>query len=238
MEHQEIAASTPEILPGHLDRGPLKEQDPHLLLIEATEARIRQLYPELKKTAEQYTKLRLAVGHELSTLQKLHAKPGYGDFVSRLNLLGRELGFKQSTGYALIREYKIAAGLKPEPEPATPGTRLSNVRKDDVTEQNRSTPEVRPELERPSLQPETGTAEAKTKVEVQIPLSQLQAWDDAILLLQARPGYEGATQSELIIEAVIALADLTRLHQQQAREETEQHQAADLPKTDSDIEAA
>src|SRR5690242_5282821 len=68
-------------------------KDPHLTQIQATEAHIRVLVPAMKNADKERSKLRLALGHELWVLQDLHAKPGYGDFVARLNSLGKELGF-------------------------------------------------------------------------------------------------------------------------------------------------
>ena len=260
----QLAAGVPEIeakpetaeattkLPASPEGGAaIEEQDSHLVMIQVTLGRIRQLYPAMKKSDEERSKLRLAVGHELWVLQDLHAKPGYGDFVARLNSLGSELGFGRSTGYALITEYEISAGLRAKKENKDPGSkntsgvsiRLSNARKDEGRVSGRSftisaNPTLGLELSAPapSTPLDIDLTESKKKVELQIPESQLAAWDEAILLLQRRVGYEAATQSELVIEAVLSWADVVTIREEQAKEEAEEEQDSEANATKASVE--
>ena len=141
------------------------------------------------------TKVRLALGHDLYTLQELLAKPGYGNFVAALKALGHELGFKLTTGYALINEYKISLGLKAKSDPPkTEAAKQSFVfsRPEKTNEEGRgknftivSDPTLGLQLAAPPILPEIEAAEAKKKIEVQIPVTRIDDWDDAILVLQA-----------------------------------------------------
>jgi hypothetical protein len=229
----------------------IEEQDSHLVMIQVTLGRIRQLYPAMKKSDEERSKLRLAVGYELWVLQDLHAKPGYGDFVARLNSLGNELGFGRSTGYALITEYEISAGLRAKKEKKDPGSksnsgvsiRLSNARKDEGQASGKSftisadpTRGLELSAPAPSTPLDIDLTESKKKVELQIPESQLAAWDEAILLLQRRVGFEAATQSELVIEAVLTWADLVRIQGEQSKEKAEEEQHSEAHTTKAYVE--
>jgi hypothetical protein len=49
------------------------------------------------------------------------------------------------------------------------------------------------------------------------------------MILQNRPGYEAANQSELVIEAVTAYADIVKIRQVQAQEEAEEQAEAGEP---------
>ena len=61
--------------------------------------------------------------------------------------------------------------------------------------------------------------DVKKLVQLRIPMSQLKEWDDAIVILQNRPGSEAASLSDLVIEAVTAFAGIARIRHMQAEEE-------------------
>lgn len=217
------------------------ELDPHQLAMHVTLGRIIELAPQFFASKEKYAKVRLELGRELRKLQELHAKPGCGTFVERLKSLRSKTNISQSTAYALIAESEIADGLRQKADKKSapkPAFSLSSPRKDESNARGQNftivanDPTLGLALERPESLPapeEIEVDDAKVLVQLRIPSSQLQDWDDAIMILQNRPGYEAANQSELVIEAVTAYADIVKLRQVQVQEEAEEQAEAGEP---------
>lgn len=231
----ESAEATPSTLTTGIPGGNVVVEalDSHQFALHMTLNRIIELAPRFFASKEEYAKVRLELGRELHTLQELHAKPGCGDFVERLKALRSKTKISRSTAYALIAEYEIFAGLRrkdPPPPSPKPASSLSEARKDESDTRERGVtidvddPTLELELEHsePALE-ETESANTNATVQLRIPLSQLEQWDNAIVVLQNRPGYEAANLSQLVLEAVTAYADLARLHQAQAQEEAEKN---------------
>jgi hypothetical protein len=215
----------------------VEETDSHQVQMHVTLARVIDLAPKFLASKEEHAKIRLEYGREFHTLQQLHAKPGCGTFVERLKALRSKIKISQSTVYALIAEYEVSAGLRQKSEKKSapqPVASLSSPRKDGKTRERdfsivTNDPTLGLALERPEPLPfldEAGTDDAKVIVQLQIPSSRLKDWDDALVILQKRSGYEAANQSELVIEAVIAFAEIAEIQQKQNEEEGEEKNAA------------
>jgi hypothetical protein len=205
--------------------------DSHQLAMHVTLNRIIELAPQFFASKEKYAKVRLELGREYRKLQELHAKPGCGTFVERVKALQSKTNISKSTAYTLIAESEIADGVRQQAEKKAapkPAFSLSKPRKDESNAREQSftivanDPTLGLALDNPEPLPALAEAEvddAKVSVQLRIPSSQLQKWDDALMVLQSRPGYEAANQSELVIEAVTEYAVLVKIHQVQAQEE-------------------
>ena len=216
--------------------------DSDQLAMHVTLKRIIELAPQFFASKEKYAKVRLELGREYRKLQELHAKPGCGTFGERLTALRSKTNISKSTAYVLIAESEIADGLRQKAAAKKPAAKpafsLSSPRKDKSNGREQSftifanDPTLGLALERPEPLPapeEIEVDDAKVLVPLRIPSSQLQDWDDAIMILQNRPGYEAANQSELVIEAVTAYADIVKIRQVQAQEEAEEQAEAGEP---------
>lgn len=225
IEAQPEMAAAATIKPSDL---PCDTSNADQLAMHSALARVRDLAPRYRRTKEENQKVRIEMGHALYVLQQLHAKPGWGTFVDRVKAMRSELGFSTSTAYVLIREYEIATGKRRKEDKKPPKTAgassLSEARKDEGPQTGKdftitADPTLSLSLSAPPPLPQPDKTESKTKVEIQVPASQLEEWDEAIMVLQKRPGYDLASQSELVIDAVLWTADLARLQQEQQGEE-------------------
>ena len=134
-------------------------------------------------------------------LQELHAKPGCGTFVERLKALRSKTNISKSTAYSLIAESEIADGLRQKTEKKSapkPAFSLSSPRKDESNGREQSftivanDPTLGLALDNAEPAPVLAEAEVddvKKLVQLRIPMSQLKEWDDAIVILQNRPGF-------------------------------------------------
>ena len=227
------------------------ELDSHQLAMYVTFGRIIDLVPRFFASKEEHAKVRLELGRELRKLQELQAKPGCGTFVATLKKLREKVNISQATAYALIAESEIANGLRqkaPKKSAPKPVQSLSKPWKDETKDRGQNftivanDPTLGLALQHPEPLPapeEIEVDDAKVLVPLRIPSSQLQDWDDAIMILQNRPGYEAANQSELVIEAVTAYAYIVKIRQVQAQEEAEeQAEANEQAPTESGPEEA
>jgi hypothetical protein len=209
-ESAEVTTATPTT--GKPDSGvDVKAPDSHRLAMQETIGRVLDLAGQYLVSKNKYNKVRLDYGRELYTLQELLAKPGCGTFVDKLTELRKQTKISQSTAYALIREYKVSAGLiekDPPPPPPGPAESLSSSRKDETIAREEAVGVV--------------PGESESVLQLRIPSSTLKAWDDAVAALRGRPGYESADVTELVIEAVLGYADVVTVHQVQAQEDSEE----------------
>jgi hypothetical protein len=186
--------------------------------MEETIGRVLDLAKQYSLSKKKYNEVRLAYGRELYTLQELLAKPGCGTFVDKLTELRKQTKISQATAYALIREYKVSAGLikkDPPPPPPEPAESLSSSWKDEGIAREEAVGVV--------------PGESESILQLHVPASKLTAWDEAVAALRGRPGYESAGLTELVIEAVMAFADLVKLHVVQAQEDSDENKETGTP---------